>query len=583
MGNRGRVEGLFQFRILPSSILENGEILCMLENIIQSRLLVGEVLRTGAADIDIVLYGHRGDSRSNHPVVRIGDYVLVEEMDIALFCQVVSLELRGAMQKSSIPDMLSVARIQILSSVDLNSEQVFLGVVNYPQLGASVYLAPPGVVARAVVLQSPNEGKEDGVVFHCARLADPPYTPLSLQPEALFGRHCAVLGTSGGGKSWTTARLVEECAAVYSKVILIDATGEYGQCVEGSLHTHIGKTKVELPGSLEVCLPYYELLESDLFAILAPSGDVQAPKLRAAIRTLKIVELEPHLGLNGVMHKANRSKVQFNEACAKHFRVLESPNISFDIAHLGEQLKLECVNEMRSATETDIWGNYNSHEESMVFPLITKVNDLLSSSMLEPIFLPGDTHSLYQIVDWFLQRPDHRIMVFSIGSLSFQYRAREIVANALGRRLLQHARDGMFLSKPVLLLADEAHQFLKEETTGGHLEYRLDSFAMIAKEARKYSLNICIATQRPRDIPESVLSQMGTMIVHRLTNDCDRQIVERACGEMDRRAMDALPVLAPGESVLMGIDIPIPLKIKFNPPRIPPRSSGPNFQKFWKS
>jgi len=104
---------------------------------------------------------------------------------------------------------------------------------------------------------------------------------------------------------------------------------------------------------------------------------------------------------------------------------------------------------------------------------------------------------------------------------------------------------------------------------------------LIAKEGRKFGLNICLATQRPRDITEGVLSQVGTMIVHRLTNDRDREVVERACGEIDRAASAFLPNLKPGEAAIIGNDFPIPLTIQINEPTTPPQSSGPDFQKSW--
>jgi DNA helicase HerA-like ATPase len=83
---------------------------------------------------------------------------------------------------------------------------------------------------------------------------------------------------------------------------------------------------------------------------------------------------------------------------------------------------------------------------------------------------------------------------------------------------------------------DEAHNFLGRHIGTEDYQTRLDAFELIAKEGRKYGLNICLASQRPRDITDGVLSQMGTLIVHRLTNDRDRDVVERACGEIDRAA-----------------------------------------------
>jgi DNA helicase HerA-like ATPase len=109
------------------------------------------------------------------------------------------------------------------------------------------------------------------------------------------------------------------------------------------------------------------------------------------------------------------------------------------------------------------------------------------------------------------------------------------------------ARGGKFQSKPVVVIVDEAHNFLGRKIGSDDYAARLDAFELIAKEGRKYGLNICLATQRPRDITEGVLSQMGTLIVHRLTNDRDREVVERACGEIDRSASAFLPNLRPGD------------------------------------
>ena len=104
-----------------------------------------------------------------------------------------------------------------------------------------------------------------------------------------------------------------------------------------------------------------------------------------------------------------------------------------------------------------------------------------------------------------------------------------------------------------------------------------DAFELIAREGRKYGLILCLATQRPRDLTEGVLSQMGAMIVHRLTNAHDRDVVERASGDLDRRVAAFLPTLAPGEAVLVGADIPIPLTIHVQTPKWRPRSTGPQF------
>ena len=134
-----------------------------------------------------------------------------------------------------------------------------------------------------------------------------------------------------------------------------------------------------------------------------------------------------------------------------------------------------------------------------------------------------------------------------------------------------------------MVFVDEAHNFLGRQIGAEDYAAKLDAFELIAKEGRKYGLNICLASQRPRDITEGVLSQMGTLIVHRLTNDRDREVVERACGEIDRAASAFLPNLRPGEAAIIGTDFPIPLTIQIHEPVTKPKSGGPDFQRHWAS
>ena len=89
----------------------------------------------------------------------------------------------------------------------------------------------------------------------------------------------------------------------------------------------------------------------------------------------------------------------------------------------------------------------------------------------------------------------------------------------------------------------------------------MDAFGLIAKEGRKYGLLTVFSTQRPRDIPEDVLSQMGMFIVHRLVNERDRQVVERACGNLDTAAAAFLPVLGQGEALVVGLETPMTMPV----------------------
>jgi len=137
-------------------------------------------------------------------------------------------------------------------------------------------------------------------------------------------------------------------------------------------------------------------------------------------------------------------------------------------------------------------------------------------------------------------------------------------------------------SDPMLVFIDEAHQFLNKTVGDEATSIKLESFGNIAKEGRKYGLNVVIATQRPRDIPEDVLSQVGSLIVHRLTNYHDQEVVKRAVGTMDQRSASFLPTLSQGEALLLGIDFPFPMTVKMKKPNIKPTSKSADYSAAWK-
>ena len=132
---------------------------------------------------------------------------------------------------------------------------------------------------------------------------------VSIRPEKLFGRHCAILGATGGGKSWTTARLIEECLKHKGKLILLDATGEYRGCSgEHVVHVHLGNPTETAVDSHHGSLPPTCFTESDFIALFEPAGMVQGPKLRAAIRSLRLAMLKPALATDDIIRKINRER-----------------------------------------------------------------------------------------------------------------------------------------------------------------------------------------------------------------------------------------------------------------------------------
>lgn len=516
----------------------------------------------------------------------VGEFVVIECDEIAIFGRILDVRLPDRERLSVEPgfgdedDVHPIGSIQLLASFNLSDGTVQSGVTRYPRLGSRVYSAHPTLVHWLVQDSKGRKASSDGISFRFASLPDADGAVVGLSPEQLFGRHCAILGATGGGKSWSVARLIEECLCHNSKAVLLDATGEFHTLADERVqHVYFGCASETESKGVEVVFPYHDLTENDLFAIFRPSGQSQGPKLRAAMKSLKLAIADPNIATSGIVIKAEKSKQPFEESYRKHVSTVESLDAAFDISLLTRQIEEECV--WPTGKFANCWGQSNGNDVSWCVSLIYRIEDIVQSPEMACIFKPGTTKPLKEVVNEFFGNNDKRLLRISLQNIPFTGNSREIVANAIGRNLLGLARSGAFRSRPLLIFLDEAHQFLDKKLGDEASRFSLDAFGLIAKEGRKYGLTICLSTQRPRDIPEDVLSQMGTLVVHRMINDRDREVVERASGDIDRSAAAFLPTLGPGEAVIIGVDIPVPLAVQIDRPNAEPESRGPDYQKHW--
>jgi uncharacterized protein len=543
-----------------------------------SRRRIGTIFDVGASSARAVLSDPASDS------AEVGAFVVIKCAELVMFGRITEVHSLQASESEPGGRLEGgfVAAIELLTTMALDGDGAYRGIARFPHIGNPVYSAPPELLSWLFECSQIQELGSEPVMLNLTSLTDG--TEIGLTPERLFGRHCAVLGATGAGKSWTFARLVEEAARYSSKMILFDATGEFHTLSAGVRHVHIGSDPAEPESTAEVAVPYQTLTESDLFALFKPSGPTQAPKLRAAIKSLKLARV-PQLATRGVVLKAGKLKAPFETAYAARAREIEDPRANFEISALPAQIDAECVfpsGGFSSNPDPSRWGAPNEIERSNCVTLITRIEDMLQAPELACIFQPGDTKAIFDEIESFIDDRSERVLHVSLKHLPFAHDAREIVVNALGRHLLGLGRGGKFRDRPLLLLLDEAHHFLNKTLGDENTRYPLDSFELIAKEGRKLSLNIAIATQRPRDIPEGILSQMGTLIIHRLNNDRDREVVERASSEADRSAMAFVPGLGDGQAVIIGVDFPIPLAVQITKPEQKPDSRGPDYQAHWR-
>ena len=473
------------------------------------------------------------------------------------------------------------AKAEILLSFDLfDMGKVTKGANVYPTIGAKVFVCTREFVQRYV--QGFGQKKREEILIDLGYLNSDNQTEVTVSQQSFFGRHCAVVGTTGGGKSWSLSKLIEETRKNNTKCILLDPTGEYAK-LQGQ-HCILAQNSY---------FSYKKLTISDLFFLLKPSERAQAPKLLEAIKTLKTLEIAKTRGglesyfVNGgsknFLSKANKNKVDFVCFQRKYYEEIDSNELNFEIKYLARQIQCECVWEVDNK-DSNSWGGRSDQDSANCISLVTRTNAFVNDRNYKKILGIGEVEDKEDLADTIVKffEPDNENTLLRIGfeKVGYDFNVREIIANALAKYLLNMARNKIFKQKPTIFFLDEAHQFLnKRITDDSFTAYSLNAFDQIAKECRKYGLFLCIATQMPRDIPVGTLSQMGTFLVHRLINFNDKEAIKQSCATANSSTLAYFPVLGEGEAVLTGVDCPMPLLLKMSPPIEKPDSETPQFKR----
>ncbi len=505
----------------------------------------------------------------------VGNFIVIEGEEFGFLARIIEIELPDGERKT-----ISEKAIQhdetafhpsgkaelLLSFSVFEPEKTEKTVSKYPGIGAKVYSCSDEQIEIYVKEFGKKKDDLENVYADLGKLTSNDAN-CKVSINSIFGRHCAIVGTTGGGKSWTVAKLVEEVTAkTNNKVILIDATGEY---------KNLSKQNVVF--GIDTSFPYKYLNNSDFCFLFQEHSPNTVSALCDAIHTLKLINLE--IITDGV----KIGKPQEDSIKKVRDNVHKFHRCDFDISTLASQIANECVKGKlvsgRNVFEEDNFKlGYTSH-------LISRINLLLNNTIVcSALGITASSSSpskdIIEVIDEFL-KPSNKESLLRIGfeKLSYDFAIRELIVDFLSSHLLNKSRDGDFNDNPVILFIDEAHQFLNKRINAeDNTTFSLQNIDLIAKECRKYGLFLCLATQMPRDIPVGTLSQMGTFIVHRLINEQDRKSIESAASSANRSALSFLPILGEGEALLIGVDFPMPLLVKIAEPEKKPQSNTPKLK-----
>ena len=462
----------------------------------------------------------------------VGSFVVIEGSKYGFLGRITELLLPESERLSlsekafQTSDFHPSGKIEILLSFDLYEPlTVKKGLTTYPNIGAKVFVSSGDLVQEYMSRFGLKNGEKNTQTINLGHLVSSPSIDVKVNLQSIFGRHCAVVGTTGGGKSFTVSKLIEALIETDNKAILIDATGEYNGKYCSIKNVNIGEG--------ESVFHYSQLTIDDLFFMLKPSPRTQTPKLMEAIRSLKISALNKGKKLKhyndeivideGIIKKVNSPKKPYEVFYYRNISEIENGLADFDFTKLAKQITEECVFD-----NGNVWGPVSTNDVSYCVSLISRVTNLGNTPELNQVFgfqEDKKDNDITDLIDEFISdgNKDCKLLRLNLKDVKYDFQVRETLVNAVGKYLLNKARNREFENSPVVVLIDEAHQFLNKSIKDEYFESKpLDAFDSIAKECRKYGLFLCIATQMPRDIPKGTLSQMGTFIVHRLINFNDK-------------------------------------------------------------
>ena len=399
-----------------------------------------------------------------------------------------------------------------------------------------------------------------------------------LDGNRLFQRHAAILGSTGSGKSWTVATLLEVAARLpNANIIIFDLHGEY-QSLSFAKHYRIaGPNDLKEPDDNVLFLPYWLLSYEDMQALFIDRSEFSAHN-QASIFHDKVKEAK------------RKALVEMGADDVLQSFTIDSP-VPFDFNEV--QNELERLNEemVPGSSGREKQGPFHGNFSRLLIRLDLKRNDRRYGFIYQVPENHMEYESLHELAGKLMGfgcmegTVNNGIKVIDFSDVPSD--VLPVIVSLVARLVFQiqfwcdpgPKGDGRH---PLLLVCDEAHLYLPKKENMNPLERRaLDGFERIAKEGRKYGVALLVVSQRPSDVSTTILSQCNNFISLRLTNRLDQAVVKQMMPETLEGLLDVLPTLDVGEAVVVGDSVLLPSRIKINPPTDKPLSSTIDFWDEW--
>jgi len=521
----------------------------------------------------------------------------------------------------------------------INIEGVFIGgIKELPLIGNEAF-----ILTESKIHTIHNLLKKDSSLKIIIAKTDIEEVPISFPIDGLFNSHIAIFGNTGSGKSNTLAILYQEMIKVWKKqssfkknckFFIFDFNGEYAKenCIASDKKIYSLSTRDDSRDKIP--MTFDELMDIETLSILLEATDkTQKPFLKRTLKYYKSVKDSTDDDGNSDFVEYFKNIIKRN---IKNVLQMTNKDTAFKILDYLEEIigffvDENTENELRTDIDyhnqsngffkkgtniffttyeneinnTNLYKAANSIEDStlngiselnqfFIFLLLQLINDLYRYKVQVDHVLPvinrfkakqRSIEDTFKIEENASLWGEKNIVVLNLRDVNLDM--RKTIPLLLAKHIYnEHKQENN--KKSLSIIIDEAHNILSKTSfreTEDWKDYRLETFEGIIKEGRKFGVFVTIASQRPNDISETIISQAHNYFIHQLINQRDLQTIGNAVSYIDKITEESIPTLSIGTCIFSGIATPMPLKIKINelPDKQKPDSHTLKFEEITKA
>lgn len=448
---------------------------------------------------------------------------------------------------------------------------IFRRAVNtYPEINSKVYLAESE--ALSIIMNSLDSEIKSNTGLAIGKYASNKSVEAILDGNKFFQRHASIVGSTGSGKSFTVANILEKANKLgYSNIIVFDLHGEYNEL------SYAKQIKINDNGGLHIPLWFFNYEE--IHSLFIESAEGTSSNQRAVVIQYILENKKKYI----------ENSKEFNSS---EIITADTP-VPFSAIGLKAYLEDENIKEVgtgefyksgeKQGQEKTKQGQYNGKLTNLITRLQTKIDD----KKYNFIFNEESTNQANYLNHFVseIMNNDSKIKVIDLSEIP-----SDMLSIVIGivTRLVYDVQFWMTPATdetrhPLAFICDEAHLYMPKDTSKMKAVEKksLEIFEKIAKEGRKYGVSLVIVSQRPAELNTTIISQCNNIISLKITNDRDKSAVATMLTDSLIGLVDVLPNLDVGECIVVGDSIKLPTKIILDKPKEEPKSSTIDFWDRW--